>query len=62
MKTSSIPSYIILLSTILSQFIFFLRKNFERTKTRHKQKRTNKTKLSEQKTTKATIFCVHKNF
>ena len=62
METSSIPSYIILLSTILSQFIFFLRKNFERTKTRHKQKRTNKAKLSEQKTTKATIFCVHKNF
>ena len=62
METSSIPSYIILLSTILSQFIFFLRKNFERTKTRHKQKRTNKTELSEQKTTKATIFCVHKNF
>ena len=56
METSSIPSYIILLSTILSQFIFFLRKNFERTKTRHKQKRTNKTKLSKHKTIKATIL------
>ena len=30
--------------TISSQFFFFLRKDFERTKTSHKQKSTNKTK------------------
>ena len=41
-------------------FFFFLRKDFECTKTRHKQKLTNKTKLSKQKTTKATIFRVQK--
>ena len=34
---------------ISSLFILFLRKNFERTKTLHKQKPTNKTKTSEQK-------------
>ena len=48
--------------TISSLFIFFLRKHFNRTKTRHKQKPTNKTKLSEQSATKATIFRAHKNF
>ena len=32
---------------IPSFFIFFLRKYFERTKTRHKQNPTNKTKTSE---------------
>ena len=42
--------------------LFFLRKNFERTKTRRKQKLTNKTKISKQKTTKTTFFCVRKNF
>ena len=42
--------------------LFFLRKKFERTKTRHKQKSTNKTKTSKQKATKATIFRAHKNF
>ena len=47
---------------ISSQFIFFLRKDFARTKSRHKQKPTNKTKTSKQKTTKATSFCAHKNF
>ena len=41
---------------------FFLRKDFKRTKTRHKQKPTNKTKLSKQKATKATFFRSHKNF
>ena len=35
---------------------FFLRKKFKRTKTQIKPKPTNKTKLSEQKATKATIF------
>ena len=38
----------------------FLRKDFERTKTQIKTKPTNKTKLSEQKTTQATIFCAEK--
>ena len=40
----------------------FLRKDFARTKIRHKQKATDKTKLSKQKTTKATIFRMEKNF
>ena len=40
--------------------IRFLRKNFERTKTQIKQKRTNKTKTSEQKPTKATVFGAQK--
>ena len=40
--------------------LFFLRKKFERTKTQIKPKPTNKTKLNEQKTTKATIFCAEK--
>ena len=35
---------------------FLLRKKFKRTKTQIKPKPTNKTKLSEQKATKATIF------
>ena len=48
--------------TISSQFIPFLRKHFERKKTRHKQRSTNKTKKREQKTTKTTIFCSDKNF
>ena len=48
--------------TISSLFIFFLRKDFKRTKTRHKQKPANKTKISKQKTAKATIFRMHKNF
>ena len=39
---------------------FFLLKNFKRTKTQIKQKPTNKTKLSKQKTTKATIFRAEK--
>ena len=42
------------------EIVFFLRKNFKRTKTQIKSKRTNKTKLSEQKTTKATIFRAQK--
>ena len=40
--------------------LFFLQKKFERTKTQIKPKPTNKTKLNEQKTTKATIFCAEK--
>ena len=44
-----------------SLFIFFfLRKDFKRTKTRHKQIPTNKTKISEQKSTKATSFDAQK--
>ena len=38
------------------QFQFFLRTNFVRTKTQFKQKPTNKTKTSKQKTAKATVF------
>ena len=40
--------------------LFFLRENFATQKT-HKKKPTNKTKISEKKTTKATIFA-RKNF
>ena len=35
---------------------FFLRKKIDFTKTRHRPKPTNKTKLSEQKITNVTIF------
>ena len=38
------------------QFLFFYEKKFERTKTQIKQQPTNKTKTSEQKTTKETVF------
>ena len=41
-------------------FFFFLRKIFERTKMQIKLKPTSKPKLSEQKTTKATIFRAQK--
>ena len=58
--SSSIVNEVI--RVISSLFIFVLRKNFKRTKTRHKQKPTYKAKLSKQKTTKATIFHTHKNF
>ena len=37
-------------------FFFFLQKHFKHTKMQIKPKPTNKTKLSQQKTTKATIF------
>ena len=40
----------------------FYKNDFKRTKTCHNQKPTNKTKISEQKTTKATIFRAHKRF
>ena len=36
---------------------FFLRKDFERTKTQIKPRPTNKTKISKQKATKAARFC-----
>ena len=42
--------------TISSLSLFFLRKYFECTKTRHKQKPTNKTKTSKHRRTKTTIF------
>ena len=49
---------------LLGQFqaglLFFLRKDFERTKTQIKPKPTNKTKTSEQKTIKATFFRAQK--
>ena len=50
------------IKTIPSQFIFFLQKDFERTKTQINQNQPTKTKISERKTTKATGFCAHKNF
>ena len=40
----------------------FLRNNFEHTKAQFKQKSTNKTKRSEHKTTKETIFWAPKIF
>ena len=49
------------IKTISSQFIF-LRKYFERTKTQINQNPLTKTKISEQKATKAMVFCAHKNF
>ena len=42
--------------------LLFCTKIFKCPTTCHKQRPTNKTKTSEQKTTKATIFRVHKNF
>ena len=42
-------------------FFFFLQKNFKLSKTQIKPKPTNKTKTTEQKTTKATIFCTQKH-
>ena len=49
---------------LLGQFqtSLFLRKDFTRTKTHIKPKPTNKIKLSEQKTTKATISRAQRNF
>ena len=44
------------IKTILSQFIFFLQKDFERTKTQINQNQPTKTKITEQKTTMATVF------
>ena len=41
-------------------FFFFLQKEFQRTKTCHKQKPISKTKLGKQKATKTTIFCAEK--
>ena len=37
-------------------FFFFLRKDFEHKKTQIKQNQPTKTRISEQKTTKATVF------
>ena len=49
---------------LLGQFqaglFFFLRKDFERTKTQIKPKPTNKTETRKQKTTKATFFRAQK--
>ena len=47
---------------VIRKILIFLRKDFERIKTYHKQNPINKTKISERKTTNATIFCAHKNF
>ena len=43
----------------ISSLLIFLRKRVQLTKTIHKQKPTNKTKLSKQKPTNATIFRAH---
>ena len=52
---NSIPNEAI--RTISSQFnFFFLRKDFERTKTQINQNQPTKTKKSERKTTKKTVF------
>ena len=45
-----------------ASLLFFLQKDFERTKTQINQNQPTKTKISERKTTKASNFCVHKNF
>ena len=42
--------------------LFFLWKSYKATKIQIKQNLTNKTKINKQKTTKAAIFCAHKNF
>ena len=58
-----VSSIVFEVTTIISSmFIFFSQKNLKRTKMHHKQKRNKKTKISEQKTTKPTIFCMHKIF
>ena len=53
--------YDIIISSIVNEVIktilFFFTKNVKHTKTQIKPKPTNKTKISKQKTTKATIFC-----
>ena len=54
--------YLKLLGQFQACLLFFVRKHFARTKTRHKRKPTSKTKLSKQKTTEATIFRAQKNF
>ena len=58
MTNSSIVNEVIRI--ISSQFMFFFTKNLEHTKTQIKPKPTNKTKTSEQKTTKATCFRAQK--
>ena len=45
---------------IMSTQFLFLQKNLELTKTQIKPKPTKKTKISQQKITKATIFCAQK--
>ena len=47
---------------VIRTILIFIRKDFERIKTYDKQNPINKTKISECKTTNATIFCAHKNF
>ena len=51
---NSIPNEAI--RTISGQFNFFLRKDFERTRTRINQNQPTKTKKSKQKTTKKMVF------
>ena len=45
---------------IMSTQFLFLQKNLELTKPQIKPKPTNRTKISQQKITKATIFCAQK--
>ena len=49
-----------IVNEVIRTISIFFKKNFSNTKTRHKQKTTNKTKISEQKTAKATILRIQK--
>ena len=49
-----------IVNVVFVKISFFFARNFCNTKTRHKQKPASKTKVSEQKTTKATILCAQK--
>ena len=51
-----------MLSRQFQACLFFLRKDFERTKMQINQNQLTKTKIREQKTTKATVFRAHKSF
>ena len=64
MVTKAFTVSVVLYLRLSGQFqvcLFFIRKDFWRTKTQIKPKPSNKTKISKQNTTKATIFCAHKN-
>ena len=60
MKNFKVVYVIEVTEIILNLFVFFLRKDSARIKTLTNKKPTYKTKISEQKTTKATIFYTHK--
>ena len=60
MKNFKVVYVIEVTEIILNLFDFFLRKDSVRIKTLKNKRPTYKTKISEQKTTKATIFYAHK--